>query len=432
MFSVYSNLPYTTMNHLNPHSTINPQLTQYLLNNGMADFTQGDQIDNLDHRYNSYDHPNNNSSLNNPYPPNYYWIKDRLAKQQSCIHSAVKQLIEGKGDKILITHPTLIPDNQSLNKPNDSNTNNNLNNKNNEDNHLNQNTTNPYMSNSRAYLNPDHPFSELIQAYSTFDSIVFKQCFPDKNFSPYTQLLLMCDVLINIREQLELQLESNGLLSINLLALQDIYQLLGSLTINSQSPVFKKALSQYHHDTGYTDNFRAYSHYISNLFQQYSRLLIIRIDLGYQQQHITNYETFRADIDYFIKLIPSNPVFKDLIGYIWKLEYGTDKGYHAHLLLCYDGAKRRSDYHIAKQIGELWQHDITLGRGIYFNCNAKEQKESYKHCYLGMVHRSETDKINWMIEYGVSYLLKTDEYLRLMKPDNRRILGRGVIKVKNK
>ena len=351
------------------------------------------------------------------------WVKDTVAKQQACIHRAVKDIIEGKGDKIPIIIQT------SLNANNGFRINtallpdknkHSINNKGDITNH------------QRAYLNPDHPFYHLINAYYLFDHLAFKQYFSNKGSSPYTQLLLMCDVFIQIREHLELQQEVNGLLSINLLALQDLYWLINALKINSHSREFNKAVSQYKHHTGYTDNIREYTHYLNNLFNQYSRLLIIRLDLGYQQHQITTYDTFRADMDYFIKLIPSNPVFKDLVGYIWKLEYGTDKGYHTHLLLCYDGAKRRSDYHIAKQIGELWQRQITLGRGIYFNCNTKEQKDNYHQCYLGMVHRSEEDKINWMIDYGISYLLKTDEYLRLMKPDNRRILGRGVIKTKNR
>lgn len=354
----------------------------------------------------SYTRKINQRQSYHPYYVEHYKQQVYLVHQQASLHKAVKQLIEGNADKV----PLIV-----------------------------SNLHHERIESLRTYLNPEHPFYSLIEAYNNFDEDYFYHL-TGIQLSPYVQLLLMCDGLINIREQVELLKENtdscfNPMLSINALALPDMFWLIEALYMNSQDPSFRRMLSQYYHDTGYTDNVRQYSRYIEELFDCYRRLLVIRLDLGYKEnisQNHCSYEAFRADMDYFINLIPSNPVFKDLIGYIWKLEYGTDKGYHAHLLLCYDGSKRRSDYYIAKQIGELWQHGITLGRGLYYNCNTKEQKENYQHCYLGMVHRSETDKINWIKEYGVSYLVKNDEYLRLMKPDNRRILGRGVMKVKNK
>ncbi|UYZ84863.1 inovirus Gp2 family protein [Entomomonas sp. E2T0] len=342
----------------------------------------------------------------------YLQPKDQLAKQQVAIHNAVMQIVAGKADRM----PLLV-----------------------------SSSTTPYqrliaIDSDRAYLNPQHPFYDLIEAYHYFDVKLFDALFNNnlydqqknkvKLLSPYCQLLLQCDVFINIRESIELAKEVNGLLSIKLLALEDIYWLLGALKIGSMEPAFKTAVSQYNHDTGYTDNLREYSHYVKNLFNTYSRLLVIRVDLSYQQNSSISYEDFRTDVDYFIKLIPSNPAFKDLVGYIWKLEHGNDKGYHVHLLLFYDGAKRWSDYYITQQIGELWQNDITLGRGLYFNCNTPKQKNSYLNCYLGMVHRSEQQKIECIIAQGVSYLVKIDEYLRLTKLNRRRVLGKGVIKSK--
>lgn len=328
--------------------------------------------------------------------------KELLIKQLASIHKAVMQLVEGKTDKVSLLDQTIT-----------------------------------HLQHNRAYLNPKHPFYNLIETYQDFDTYLFHQLFNNvqsrqqnnkvKPTSPYCQLLLQCDVFINIRETIELVKEVDGQLSINLLALEEVYWLLGALTIGSVVPAFRSAVSQYNHKTGYTDNLREYSHYIRNLFNTYSRLLVIRVDLGYQQGVSVTYEQFRTDVDYLLNIIPSNPAFKDLVGYIWKLEHGNDKGYHVHLLLFYNSAKRWSDYYIAQQIGELWQNHITLNRGLYFNCNTKQQKEQYHYCYLGVVHRNEQQKITWIVEQGVSYLVKTDEYLRFTKPDDRRILGRGIM-----
>ena len=342
----------------------------------------------------------------------YLQPKDQLAKQQVAIHNAVKQIVTGKADRMLVLLERCVT----------------------------QCPRAITITADRAYLNPHHPFYDLIVAYHYFDVKLFDALFNNsmydqqknqvKLLSPYCQLLLQCDVFINIRESIELAKEVNGLLSINLFALEDIYWLLDALKIGSMKPAFKTAVSQYNHDTGYTDNLREYSHYVKKLFNTYSRLLVIRVDLSYQRNIPVTYEQFRTDVDYLLNIIPSNPAFKDLVGYIWKLEHGNDKGYHVHLLLFYDGAKRWSDYYIAQQIGEFWQNNITLEKGLYFNCNTKEQKEQYHYCYLGMVHRSEQQKIDWIIAQGVSYLVKTDEYLRLTKLDRRRVLGKGVIKSK--
>lgn len=224
--------------------------------------------------------------------------KERLAKQQATIHKAVIQILVGKADKIplllnlnLMQYPTSIP-----------------------------------LDLNRAYLNPLHPFTKLIEGYQTFDVKLFNEVFNNQHqhqpknklrpLSPYCQLLLQCDVFINIREALELATESNGLLSINLVALADIYWLLGALNIGSREPTFKLAISHYHHKTGYTDNVRDYGRYIRHLFNTLSRLLVIRLDLGYQQDFSVTYEQFREDVDYLLTIIPSNPVFKHLVGYI--------------------------------------------------------------------------------------------------------------------
>ena len=38
-----------------------------------------------------------------------------------------------------------------------------------------------------------------------------------------------------------------------------------------------------------------------------------------------------------------------------------------------DESNHRQDVKIAKSIGEMWKHEITNGKGIYWNCNAKKK-----------------------------------------------------------
>ncbi|MCT7602550.1 hypothetical protein N5T92_10670, partial [Aliarcobacter butzleri] len=73
--------------------------------------------------------------------------------------------------------------------------------------------------------------------------------------------------------------------------------------------------------------------------------------------------------------------------------------------LFYDGNKVQKEVYIAKQIGEYWNNNITKGKGVYYNCNAKD----YKNRGIGMVDYKDEEKIKILKENAISYLLKTDE-----------------------
>lgn len=55
----------------------------------------------------------------------------------------------------------------------------------------------------------------------------------------------------------------------------------------------------------------------------------------------------------------SNKLFDNRVGYVWKLEYGIDKGFHYHMMI--------QDINIAKMIGEYWAAVITHYRGLYYS-----------------------------------------------------------------
>ncbi|AWM80614.1 hypothetical protein DKL61_09775 [Gammaproteobacteria bacterium ESL0073] len=95
-----------------------------------------------------------------------------------------------------------------------------------------------------------------------------------------------------------------------------------------------------------------------------------------------------------------------------KREHSFERGYHIHLLLVYNSTKRMADAYLGQQVGELWQR-ITERLGTYFNCNTNQHKQTYPICFLGQVHRNDSNKITTLKETGISYLVKPDEYFRL-------------------
>lgn len=195
-------------------------------------------------------------------------------------------------------------------------------------------------------------------------------------------------------------------------------------------------------------NFKSVKNYINDLFdEKKDRLLVVRVDLGYglnNREGVTAQEAFeeylqaKKDRESLFYNIRSNELFEYLVGYVWKLEYGLNKGFHFHMLFFFDGSKVREDVTLAKMIGEYWQNQITGGRGLYYNCNAF--KDDYEKLGIGMINYYDKDLRENLINEVAAYLVKTDLYSRVIirdqagkkgKKDSARTFGRGEIKAKN-
>lgn len=174
--------------------------------------------------------------------------------------------------------------------------------------------------------------------------------------------------------------------------------------------------------------------YIDSLFEHYSRLVVIRLDL-YEDGPIISqsdiekkYWQAKYDFKHLLNNAKMNSLFDARVGYIWSLEYGPERGFHYHLILFFDGSLVCDDAYLAWQIGEYWNVVITNGRGSHQNCNA--HKEDYRRLGIGigigMVHYSDVEKINYL-KQAAAYLVKVDHYVRMLTPDNGRTFGRGEI-----
>jgi len=157
---------------------------------------------------------------------------------------------------------------------------------------------------------------------------------------------------------------------------------------------------------------------LDDLRRQYSKALALRIDLGYistfcpgvgfRGQAMT-FEQAKRHRDQLLKFVRKGPYSKHLAGYMWKMEYGFEKGYHFHMAFFFDGQRMSKDINIADAIGAYWRDEVTEGKGMYFNCNKK--KEEYEHCGIGMVNRADDTKWAYL-EDAMRYLTKVDLYLR--------------------
>lgn len=179
---------------------------------------------------------------------------------------------------------------------------------------------------------------------------------------------------------------------------------------------FQSKLNNYQRSSN--KNYQELTEYVEALFERYSRLLVLRLDLGYQKQYSkTTQVEAKRDRERLFENARSNKLFGDVVGYIWKLEHGPDKGFHYHVMLFFDGSKVREDITLACLIGKYWVDVVTKGRGLYFNCNASKWR--YRKCGVGMISHAD-NLLREGLRNAVVYLTKTDLYMKL------QTVGRGM------
>lgn len=183
-----------------------------------------------------------------------------------------------------------------------------------------------------------------------------------------------------------------------------------------KSERFQSRLNSYQRSSN--KNYKELTRYIEELFGRYSRLLVLRVDLSYSKENSkTTQAVAKQDRERLFGNARSNKLFDDMVGYIWKLEHGPDKGFHYHMMFFYDGSKVREDITLAKRVGEYWAEVVTKGRGLYFNCNAI--KLDYHTCGIGMVNFDSAELREGLCR-AVIYLTKTDLFMKL------QTVGRGM------
>lgn len=156
-------------------------------------------------------------------------------------------------------------------------------------------------------------------------------------------------------------------------------------------------------------NFNSLVTLIDRLFEHHSRLLVVRIDLEYQQgvSDTIPIEVVNWHRKQLLEDRRGHQVFDDLVGYAWGLEYGENGGgWHYHLLAIYDSAERQDGVGIGLGIGELWQN-ITHGLGKCYISNFDEEKlERAGVLGIGKIHRDDVQKRICLIENVAAYITK--------------------------
>lgn len=86
-------------------------------------------------------------------------------------------------------------------------------------------------------------------------------------------------------------------------------------------------------------------------------------------------EEVQKDRKRFIANMKGKPsLFKHLVGYVWRIEYTRQAGYHMHVLLFFDGTEVQKHEYLAQKIGYYYQDVISEGRSYFENCNTKKSR----------------------------------------------------------
>mgnify|MGYP000119576271 CR=1 FL=1 len=241
------------------------------------------------------------------------------------------------------------------------------------------------------------------------------------------------NLFIDACEELNLICDDVGgtrLTTVDFLTQSDDYwtvyvRLLETLYRNGNSVEFKAKLMNTFRLINYRE--KEYTGFVQALFNVHSRIVVLRIDLEYQKAIARTVSLSEAldDLDHLVANMRNNAMFDHMLGYIFKVEYGVDRGIHIHSILFFNGSRRNGANHIghAKQIGDYWQNKITLGRGTYWNVNAKiEQYRQKGICGIGPIHWHEYDVQANLLNMVIHYVCKEQQMIRSDAEPYRKII----------
>jgi hypothetical protein len=190
--------------------------------------------------------------------------------------------------------------------------------------------------------------------------------------------------------------------------------------------VFRKQLNA--HRRLSNKNYKSLLTYIDAIFKETSRVMVLRVDLGYSKlvgarggREELGFEDVKLHRERLMAML-RRKIKGAFLGHAWKLEYGLSKGYHYHCMFFLDGSQVREDIGWARTIGETWADKATQGKGVYYNCNRR--KSVYRACGIGMIEHFDKNKRKNLQQAAV-YLTKIEYYLRIATEGRARTFGRG-------
>jgi hypothetical protein len=268
--------------------------------------------------------------------------------------------------------------------------------------------------------------SKVSRHYQIINALVDSYC-SDKIYNPYIELFF--DTASEVRDRLgRLPKNPEDVAIGSIIGAEMFNEIVSVIRTNCGSNSFKKKVGIQKQNLA--RNFKSACSYVNALFDRFARLLVIRLDLYFNDQkqgEQTSLADAQSHFNHFLNNRRNNSSFSSVVGYIWKLEYGEHRGHHFHVMLFLDGSKAHKDAFIGNEIGNYWKK-VTDEKGHFYNANMN--KAGYKSVGIGMINHNEIEKRNTLLEVVVRYFFKQDQYLKMKYSKKLRTYGRGEISAK--
>lgn len=116
---------------------------------------------------------------------------------------------------------------------------------------------------------------------------------------------------------------------------------------------------------------RKLRHHQDQLFERYSRLLMLRVDFSYLQGSNSHGEgDIHSTVADITLLIQRCYGINGLVGYAWVLEHTERHGYHVHAVFYLNGQKHRRAWTVFEALRDTWKC-VTWGEGYAHRCEPK-------------------------------------------------------------
>ena len=168
--------------------------------------------------------------------------------------------------------------------------------------------------------------------------------------------------------------------------------------------------------------------YVDALQEKYSKLCVVRLDLGYKKDETNKVditlEKANKDINRLLNNRRNNSTFDNNVGYVLKTEYGENRDIHFHSYFFYDGQKVQKDMIKGEDIGKYWSENITNKQGTYYNCNRNDYKNNHA---IGILDYRDTEKRR-KLDIAMEYLVKDEQSIEALKENKKdRAIRRGTM-----
>ncbi|SUB31425.1 Protein of uncharacterised function (DUF3296) [Yersinia pseudotuberculosis] len=145
--------------------------------------------------------------------------------------------------------------------------------------------------------------------------------------------------------------------------------------------------------------------YVDKLFEQYSKLLMLRVDLAYLKNSIEfKYQDTRGMSADVVQLLNNIQGVKGIVGHVWVMENTENHGLHIHMAIFFNGQIRNRVWTAFQEINYFWER-VTKGNGYAHRC---EPKKHYRVKGEQVINYHDKKGIVGM-KYILSYLAKMSQ-----------------------